>query len=247
MSHRKINTVRDINAVIGESLIVQPQSSHLQMLTSVMKPLASNFEIRITLVRVNADNETAKIKQCVPSGFHVKKVLQEISDIDESEYTVVKLTRLTGQTISIYPVDVDVAAASVQQSPIIITSHKIENIEERRKGKIPLKFSVMVPKGWICTSFENSGANDFKNIGAEFTHAVYRIYSEFLETGNVDRAALEDVKEAFIKEFYGDEASNVTFKCYMPSHRTIAALIDSMCHIDDLKKKYSELEKAVSK
>jgi translation elongation factor EF-1beta len=234
MTHRKVSAIHDINSVIGEALLIQPQSSHIKMLTSVMKPLARNFEILLTPVRVNSDELTAKIKQSIPPGFQVKKDGMEPENMTEDAYSVMTMTRLTGQTISIYPSDIDVALKSIVQNPIIVISQKLEMSGERRKGKRPLRFQVMLPQGWVCTTYENSGAQDFKSLGANYTHSAFKIYSEYQETGKLNRDALNEARLGFLSEFYGDCGQSIDIRDFMPPHRMIVALFDAMTKIDEL-------------
>lgn len=227
MSHRKAH--HELNSVIGDALAIQVQKSHTAMINSVLKPIASNLEIKLTLVRVHADESTAKIKQTLPAGFQVKKVPIENLKMDVSNYSVLSLTRLTGQTISIYPNDLTLAIESIKSLPIIVVSEKVELAMERRKGKLPLKFIVYLPKGWFCTSYENSGAQDNKSSASEFTHAIYKLYADFNETGEICINTLTTLKLQFLSEFYtGPDERDAKLTDFMPNHRMLFIILDTL-------------------
>ena len=229
MNARNVTAIHDVNARIDDALIIGPQTSHLGMLNSLMRPIQSRFEVKLTVVRINADAQVVRIKPDLPPGFQIKKHSDALVVADQSVYKTFTVKRHIGQTLSIYPDNVQLAQEAIANSPVVIIPELAIDTDERRKVRQPLRFKVYLPAGWMCAAYEHSPAQDGKSSATDILFEISKLFMDY-ETGVLERTEVLELLTRFVAEYGSPEIQHLPFskinpKSFMPIHRACWSIL----------------------
>lgn len=221
---RRLSSMSDLNVVFGSVLAMEPQGSHKAMAKSILNPIWSNFELKLTPVKISKDEFSCKIKKNLPQGYAAKKLASLPWLEIPGHYREFYISRIPGQTISIYPEDESLINHD-DVNPIYVSPERQVEQGDRRKSSI-IKFKIVIPQGWSATAYEVSSASEKKLTGKDIANSAHKIYQE-LTQGACTSESIEALINKFLNEYHPEYSGNsadismINSNNFMPQHRML--------------------------
>lgn len=214
IDQKKLRTPSELNIPLGGVIEVGIQASHQKMLNTIINPFWNNFEIILTPAKINKPETHLKLKKTLPNGVVIKKI-DEIPNGVVGTYSDVLFTRLTGQSISIYP-SKEANPEEFTKPFYVMPVKPCTEYERRRSNSVRMR--IVIPTCWNIHSFENSQAQEDKVAGKDLANAIFKLYQA--QNAGIDiTEKLEETYFDFLKAFGLDGHENVDETMLMPQHR----------------------------
>lgn len=228
-----INKIYDPKLLFGEVLEIIIAPSHENSLKSLFQPLWKTLEIKLTLSRTETEKGFINLKCQLPSGMIIKRGKTNIDLLHSGIYEYKEINRIKGQSISLYPKDLQKASVALLEAPIFLRIISSNQNIERRMRKPLIQLGLYYPAGWAAVAYESAAAHVNKPKGHHLISGMERLIHK-LENKNLSLLELEDFTKKFVSLFSNQtvqsvhELKNINEKLFMPEHRMAFYLLKTM-------------------